>query len=448
MQIHKKLINSDYYTAVILFFFIFSIYLLCPIVTSFDSKYYIPLTKSIIYEGNFDLDEYVSFENDKDYRITNNNGHYYSYFPYANSILAIPLVFFLDFILRISSVDIEPIILQVGESVGINPDIILKVIDNRLYDLLYEKTIASIVSALCVILFYFIARKYLNNNYAILISLIFAFATSLWSVASRGFWMHGPSILFLELAFLGMLYAKEKPHLSIYVGIPLSIAYIIRPTNAISLVLFSLYMLYCNRDSYKRIGKYCILTFIPLFLFIILNLSIYNAILPPYFLAERITNFSPVIFEALIGNVFSPARGLLIFSPFFIFSIYGVYLKIKTKSIDIFDIVVLMTIFFHWIAISMYPHWWAGHSYGPRFFLDVNPLLLYFIIPVLSKISSMKPSSKKIWTFVLLVLVGISVIIHLKGAVIFGVWDWNGTPLNVDENPWRIWDFHDIQFLR
>jgi len=449
MLSHNKFFQKDSKIALLLLLIVFTVYLLCPVMISYDSKYSIPLAKSILYEGNFNLDEYISNDNEQDYQIIKIHEHFLSYFPYGSSIIAVPFVYFLDLILHSSKHHIENMMVFIWQGIGLNPNVILNVTQNdTLFDLLYEKIIASCIAALCVVLFYFIARKHLEYNYAIFLSLIFAFATSLWSVASRGFWMHGPSILFLELAFLGMLYAKDKPHLSIYIGVPLSIAYIIRPTNAIALVLFSLYVLYCNKDNYQRIVKYCILTILPLLLFAALNLSIYHAFLPPYFFAERITHISPLFFEALIGNIISPARGLLIFSPIFLLSIYGIYLKIKTKTFVTLDLIIIATIFSHWMVISMYPHWWAGHSYGPRFFLDVNPFLLYFMIPVFSKISTSKSSLKYGMISVLILLLGVSFFIHLKGAVTYGVWDWNGMPLNVDENPWRIWNINDIQFFR
>jgi len=432
---------------VLLFFLVFGVYLLCPVITSYDSIYSIPLAKSILYEGNFDLDEYLSIKGE--YGTTTINGHYYYYFPYASSIIAVPFVFVFDTIMTHFKEGIQNILQDMLALLGINHDKISKLLDDEIFfNMLYEKIIASFISALCVIVFYYITRNYLDHIYSLFLTLTFAFTSSLWSVASRGLWSHGPSILFLELAVLGILYAKEKPDIIPYVGVPLSIAYIIRPTNAISLALFSIYILYSNRKYYNRILYYCVFTALPLILFVGLNLSIYNSLLPPYFLAERITNISPYFFEALAGNFISPARGLFIFSPILLLSIYGVYLKHKTHTFESFDLVLIAIVIFHWLAISNYPHWWAGHSYGPRFFLDVTPFIYYYLIPVVSHITTIRSPSSNLWITLFIILVAISFFIHFKGAATHGVWQWNEFPINVDKDPSRLWNLTDIQFLR
>ena len=36
----------------------------------------------------------------------------------------------------------------------------------------------------------------------------------------------------------------------------------------------------------------------------------------------------------------------------------------------------------HWIAMSAYvANWWAGQCYGPRFFTDLTPVFVLFLIP-------------------------------------------------------------------
>ena len=42
----------------------------------------------------------------------------------------------------------------------------------------------------------------------------------------------------------------------------------------------------------------------------------------------------------------------------------------------------------------------------------------------------------------------ISVFIHARGALTYDTWDWNSIPSNIDEHPARLWDWHDVQFLR
>lgn len=99
------------------------------------------------------------------------------------------------------------------------------------------------------------------------------------------------------------------------------------------------------------------------------------------------------------------------------------------------------------LAISAFPHWWAGHSYGPRFFADMVPFLVYFLIPVVGFLAC---AAKPKWTLmaIFLALAVVSFWINFRGATSFTVYQWDTIPANVDTNPSRIWDWHDLQFLR
>lgn len=291
--------------------------------------------------------------------------------------------------------------------------------------------------------FYFISREFLNQYYSLLISITFAFGTTLWSVASRALWMHGPSILFLELGLLGILYSKKYPEWIPLVGIPLAVAYIIRPTNSISLIIISLYIAYTYREYFI---PYCMVLIGTLIPFFILNIDIYGNLLPPYYMAERLNNLSWVFFEALAGNLISPARGLLIYSPILLLCIWGITIKLRNRSFSPLDLSLAAIILLHWLTISLFPHWWAGHSFGPRFFSDMLPYLMYFLFPIFSSIQNKKLHC--FYTVIIIVLIALSIYINLKGALYPSTWDWNTNPLNVDEYPSRLWDWTDIQFLR
>jgi len=176
------------------------------------------------------------------------------------------------------------------------------------------------------------------------------------------------------------------------------------------------------------------------------NLKIYDVILSPYSNPIRIFS-NPFFLEALIGNLLSPSRGLFIFTPIFLFSVYGA-IRINNLYSEKISFYLVTIILLHWIVISTFPHWWGGHSFGPRFFSDMIPYFVFFIILFLKEFN-LYPRNKKILVAIFLVLlVGMSFFIHYQGAYRWAVYDWNMTPNNVDLHPNRLWDWHDIQFLR
>ena len=67
------------------------------VITSVDSRWSIPIARSLLREGNIDLDEYTTLlEANRFYAIESINGHYYSIFPIGVSLLAVPVVYTID----------------------------------------------------------------------------------------------------------------------------------------------------------------------------------------------------------------------------------------------------------------------------------------------------------------------------------------------------------------
>src|SRR6185312_17398266 len=91
--------------AAALFSLVFTIHSLCPVSTSFDSRWTIPVAISLIDRGDTNLDEYHDLiESEQHYAVDcvqadgsifggNCNGHYYNWYPVAVPVMAAPLVF-------------------------------------------------------------------------------------------------------------------------------------------------------------------------------------------------------------------------------------------------------------------------------------------------------------------------------------------------------------------
>jgi hypothetical protein len=169
-----------------------------------------------------------------------------------------------------------------------------------------------------------------------------------------------------------------------------------------------------------------------------------GTLLPPY--------YSPALLEgerhlatALAGTLISPSRGLFVFVPVLLFSIVGLGLKVHRRTIDGLDLVLAAILLCHWIVISSYPIWWAGHSFGPRYFTDVLPYFFFLMIPAISALrwDSIRSQAATL-AFVTATLFGAA--IHLRAATSWAPWAWNSEPVNADAA--RAWDWKDPQFLR
>ena len=394
---------------------------------------------SIIKEGNTDLDEYREILQTNHYFATQEiDGHYYTIYPIGVSLVAVPFVFVADKVIDL----LVPLIRNFAKYQGHDLPRTITVISIAPGIELFA---ASVIIAVTTAFIYLICRRLLDGRYAFLVSLIFAFCTSAWSTASRGLWQHGPSMLMLTITLYLILKGKNHPKLLPFAGIPLTFSYFTRPTNAISVVLLTVFMVIYHRRQFLR---YILCGLVAALPFVILNLSIHHSISSAYYHAYSLLRLDSGILWRLAGHLISPSRGIFIFSPILIFSIYGIVVGIKNKEFEPIDWFLLFILLAHWIVISSFPVWWGGFSFGPRYFSDMIPYLIYFLILGVARILQSKGIKKIALASIFLCFAGMSFFVHLRGANDWDVYRWNSEPVDVDLKPERVWDWGDIQFLK
>jgi hypothetical protein len=173
-------------------------------------------------------------------------------------------------------------------------------------------------------------------------------------------WQHGPSMLFLSLAALIAVRSRSRPEAARWLVLPLAAAYVVRPTNAIPLVAFGLWTMLRRRKEVLWFGAGAAAV---LSLFVAVSLATYGSLLPPYYAAQRLGN-TPHLLEALAGNLVSPGRGLLLFSPVLGLAAVGAILKLRTRTLDGIDLVLAGSVVAHWLAISSFPRCGAATPSG------------------------------------------------------------------------------------
>jgi len=405
----------------------------CKVSSSFDSRWTIHTAMSMITEGNTDLDEYQPLIAAEEYYAVQCVDHrLYMVYPVGTAFLIVPYVAALKHIVK------RGLAIDLAQFISTTSPRGLEIL------------IASTIVALTTVLIYLIGTLLLpKRRDALLLAFVFAFCTSAWSTASRALWQHGPSAFLLALVLYIFLLVKHRPgtpsRLIGLTGALLAFAYVIRPTNSLSILLFSLLAARQYRQQMLAFGGWALLVVIP---FVAFNWSVYHRMLPMYYTAAHQLEIGWRMAEALIGTLFSPSRGLFIFTPVLLFAFYGLALKIRHKQMELLDYGLVAVLAAHWVITSAHPHWWGGHSYGPRYFTDVLPYFLYFLIPVLQQIPMLSGFRKRLVIWTLLVAIGISFGIHWRGATSWAVHHWNSTPVNVDDDPSRVWDWRDTQFLR
>lgn len=430
---------GDRTIAALLFFMVLLLHASSANVTSTDSAWAIHTAMSLVQQGNTDLDEYrdlIARTPDLDYTIESVNGHLYTPYPLGASLLAVPVVFVID---RLSAV-VSP--LRFSDYLKQ-----ARPIETELF-------IASLLVALTAVILYQLARRFLDRRGAVLFVLIFAFCTSAWSTASRALWQHGPSMLMLAVALYVVVLALDRPQLIQYLSLPLVFSFVVRPTNSLSILVFTVYVFVNYRRYFLRYLAWSLPVVVP---FLIFNLSLYHALLSTYYRSYQDFRLDPHFVEALIGLWISPDRGLLVYSPILIFAGWGLSLNLRHSPYRRIDLTLLAIVTLHYLVLASWPMWWGGWSYGPRMMTDMLPYLMYWLIPVIAILqrsaATLAGSGPGLWRRQLavpafLMLGAISFVINYRGATALPTFDWNRLPANVDVFPQRLWDLRDVQFLR
>jgi hypothetical protein len=425
---------------VLLFLFIVASYLHGHMGCS-DSRWSIPTATSLLDEGNFDLDEYAPLLEARGFYFTERvANHYYTMYPFGASILAAPAVVVLRPIAAVVSRRWPALWMSLGDAQsarGCPPAQAEPVIALHSWT---EQIIASAIVGLTALLLYAIAREELSVVDAAFVALIFAFGTAAWSTASRSLWQHGPSMLMLATA----LYFQQRGTAPFAVGSALAFSYVMRPTNSIPLALGSLWVAW---NQPRRLGVYVAGVALVLIPFCALNRHIYGAWLSPYY-HPAYFHGNPFFFDALFGGLFSPGRGLFVYSPVLAFAVAGIVLKIRSHRFTSLDLSLVACVLFHWIATAwVNSAWWGGDSYGPRFSTDILPYLIYWLIPVVAWLRTSAGPSRFIVGAGLASMAIVSVLMHAQGVLNPNAMSWNREPVTLDKDPARLWDWRHPPFL-
>jgi hypothetical protein len=399
-----------------------------------DNLWYIPTAISIIEHGTTDVSMFAAdlselppwkvwlpdMKMDAGKRLVFLNGKHYNYFPIGTTLLSLPFVWLH---LQIHPPHPEHNLILYSDLVAI-------------------RLAASLAGGTILLIGLIILSLGYNRFWAFSGAALFAFATPHFSAHARALWSHNAYVFVFCLALLIMLSKRGK-----YAGwsaLPLAFGYIIRPDAAISICVLGVYMLFYHRNQ------------LPLFIglglsvataFVLYSFSVYGTHLPPYYLASRLdtSNF----WTAFSGHLVSPNRGLFIFSPVLMFSFWGIYrvLRHPARSHPVLPFLAILVLLYLPLLAS-FPHWWGGHSYGPRLFNPIVPALFLLILPLVDAGNwreNIRTAAVPLVFFILFATW--SIFVQVRGTSTEAAHRWNAVPPNIDLYPEKIWDWQDLQIL-
>jgi hypothetical protein len=425
------------------FIFVLSIFLVSRVHQLADSNYSMLLSESLIYNRSFTLDRYniprlrptqqlFYVSNGSIYQLELVDNHLYYLFPPGTSVLSVP------FIALMNAMGVS----AATAAGSYNPD----------GEVIIQARLAALLMAALATLFYFTSRLLLPPGWSLLVSLGTALGTQIWSTASRALWSDTWGIFLLGFVVLSLV-AQE---LGVYRLRPALLAtllawtYFVRPTFALAIVAITIYIVMYHRRlfiAYAVVGAAWFTAFAGY------SWYHFSQILPNYYFVYEHFGSTPV-WLALFGNLLSPSRGLLVFVPVLFFVGYLLFRYRAALPLQRLVVFSLAIVSVHLIVVSSHSPWYGGHCYGPRYSTGIVPWFYLLAVAGLEARRRAKDQTSK-WRFprraleasVGTLLLLLSVTINALGATSHATWLWNSRPVNIDQDPERVWDWKHPQFL-
>ncbi len=436
--------RSEAVAASLVFCLTLLIFMSSPVHQLTDSNYSMLVSEGLVKHGTFTLDHYALpryeptwggyyFKDGPLYQLEIVDGHLYHHLPPGTPVLSTPYVALLN---------------SLGISAA-NPDGTY----NPRGEVMIEGSLAAILMALLAFVFFLTARLVLPTAWSVVLALSGSLGTQIYSTASRALWSDTWGILLLGVVIF-LLLAHESGRRGcnpVLLATLLAWTYFVRPTFVLAIIAVTVYLLILHRRLflvYAATGGAWFLAFI------YYSWYHYGRWLPSYYFASRL--HSDTFWVALAGNLISPARGLLVYVPVLFFVAYLLARYRQHLQYPRLVWLSLAVIIIHLIVISGFPHWWGGHSFGPRLTTGLVPWFeLLGILGVQAMLSASQTRTTTSGSSVarraeLLsggLLLVLSLFINTVGATERATWLWNIKPLPIDDHPQRLWDWRQPQFL-
>lgn len=408
-------------TAVLLFAGLFAVYLVnARLLGAADSLPTRVVPFSIVREGNVDLDEFT-WERQPNgrlqYYLRKRGEHIYSGSTMVTPVLISPLYLLPAWWLaahRVSYDDVRA----------------------RVIIVVMERCSAALLSALSASVLFVVLCRLTTRRWALALALTYALGTSTWSISSQALWSHAFGELALVL-LCALLLVREPSRTALLAAGIIAFAAVANRPPMIGFALLAFAFVWVHHR--RHVLAFAALPALAAVALVVVNLVLFRRLAGSY--GVDLGQFSGSWPEGMAGLLLSPNRGLFIFTPIMLFAFWG---GVRVWRVDAHPWLRFLTlgIVLHLLLYGKFSEWWGGYTYGPRYMTDVLPaltlLLVYGLVP-LCRSRSMRILAAA------LAFYGIAV--QAVGAYCDDD-GWNWEPARLDRQPWRVWDWSDLQIVR
>ncbi len=310
------------------------------------------------------------------------------------------------------------------------------------------KVAAACITALTAVFLHRLLKRLGVGRFATVVTLAAALGSDLWVVASQAMWEHGPATLMLVIA-LYLLSSKPSSKTNLVLaGAATGVMVCCRSLDLVFAIAIT-----C-RVAQER--SRLLLWFLPIPLLLAGALISYNIwffdslmgglpqIETYHAMKHNVSGtWSAPFLVGFLGTLFSPNRGLFTFSPWVFLALITLPFTFRRVREWPLGPWMLGAIAVNLVIFSKYSVWWAGHSFGPRYWTECVPIFAVFFGFTLEWAKERcRP----------LVAVSAVSVIFAIAAQSIGAFcypsSWCVSPVDVDRQPSRVWDWSDNELAR
>jgi hypothetical protein len=306
-------------------------------------------------------------------------------------------------------------------------------------------SMAIVMSLVAIILYRFLIRLGLARV-ALAVTLAAALGSNLWSVASQAMWQHGPAAFGLVAAISLLDPTPVTRWRLVLAGCATAILFSCRLMDVLFVATI---LLWLARTQPRGICWFLPVPLLIGFLLLRYNLTYFADFAGGQAQLELLHRdihrlpgaWSKNLLEGSLGTLFSPNRGLFIFSPWVLLALAMLTArKLRPHRLIVW---LLLTLVPYLLLLSGYSVWWGGHCFGPRYWTDVMPLLAILLAFGLD----WAVIRSRVVTALFALSIGLAIGVQMIGAYCFPS-SWNLEPVNVDTHHERLWDWRDTELSR
>ena len=391
-----------------------------------DNFWYVPTAMSLLNDGDIELSEFVQptkelskdltflaeYLGEDDYRIfRTEDGRVLNRYPISTSIACVPVVAVLQ--------------LHYGKA------------ENPVWAAIWMALLtAKIYGAATVGAFFVLAQQLTKRlGWSLLLTVILAFSSLNFGQHAGGLWSHNPASFYVVLALIAL--ATNRSRCVWLAAFPLVFSVTMRPDVILLIAAATLFVFIHHRScfwKYALVGAAGALTYV---VFCKLN---YDAFTQPY--PGPVKVLGRDFARGMPGLLISPNRGLFVFMPLCVFSVWGLIHVFRSSKHVMLYRYLACTIVAHWLFLAVWPMWWAGWCFGPRLFCTLIPLWIIMLVPIIEQFKRVPVA------VVAAACVTWGSFVQFRCLTDADVHLWNGMPVDVNDYTERLWDWGDLQITR